>query len=159
MPTTTQTLSGDDARVLTALIERHRDTPGGLLPLLHDVQEAVGHVPDAAIEPIAKALGRSRAEVHGVVSFYHFFRRQPPGRHVLQVCQAEACQACGANALMATARELAESAGGETAVTLEPIYCLGLCASSPAVMLDGRVHGRVTPSRLGVLMAQLGAAS
>jgi formate dehydrogenase subunit gamma len=156
MPTTNQTLGEDDARALSSLIERHRDTPGGLLPLLHDLQDRLGHVPEAAVEPIAQALGLSRAEVHGVVSFYHFFRTTPPKRHVVQVCQAEACQACGANALMAAARDLAGGGSGQASVTLEPIYCLGLCASSPAVMIDGRLHGRVTPSRLGALMQALG---
>lgn len=156
MPTINEPLSEDEARALSLLIDRHRDTPGGLLPLLHDLQDRLGHVPEAAVAPIAQALGLSRAEVHGVISFYHFFRTTPPKRHVLQVCQAEACQACGANALMAAARDLAGSASGQASVTLEPIYCLGLCASSPAVMIDGRPHGRVTPSRLGALMQTLG---
>lgn len=156
MPTNPQTLSQDHAALLSSLIGRHRNTPGALLPLLHDVQEALGHVPGEAVEPIARALGLSRAEVHGVITFYHFFRSTPPKPHVVQVCQAEACQACGANALMAAARDLAGGGSGQASVTLEPIYCLGLCASSPAVMIDGRPHGRVTPSRLGALMQTLG---
>lgn len=140
-----------------ALAEAHRDLPGALLPLLHAVQEALGHVPPAAVPLIAQALGRSRAEVHGVVSYYHFFRSAPAGRVVVQLCQAEACQSCGSQALTAAAERILGCRLGETradgAVTLEPVYCLGLCAQAPAgsVAEAGqaeRLLARLVPARL-----------
>jgi len=140
----------DDA-VRQALAQHGREA-GALLPVLHAVQDALGHVPEAAVPAIARALNLSRAEVHGVVSYYHFFRRTPPGRHLLQVCRAEACQACGADDLLAHA-ESALGSGGS--VTLEPVYCLGLCASSPALLIDGRPLARVTPQALDELLAGL----
>jgi formate dehydrogenase subunit gamma len=146
-----------DPAQLDALIAAHRDTPGALLPLLHAVQHAWGHVPDAAVPPIARALNLSRAEVHGVLTYYHHFRRQPPGRTVVQVCRAEACQACGAEALLAHAEQALgcsrHTTRADGAVTLEPVYCLGLCAQSPAVQIDGRLHARMTPQRLDALLA------
>lgn len=145
---------------LGALIREHQDQPGGLLPLLHAIQEALGYVPPEAVPAIAKGMNRSRAEVHGVVTYYHFFRQQPPGRHVIQVCQAEACQACGAGDVM---RATVEAAGceahhtrGDGAVTVEPVYCLGLCASAPAVQVGDRLHARMTPSRMTALIQSLG---
>ncbi len=149
-----------DPRVRT-LITQHRERPGALLPLLHAVQDALGHVPPAAVPAIAQALGLSRAEVHGVISFYHFFRSAPAGRHVVQVCLAEACQACGAEALLARTEALLGCKVHETradgAVTLAPVYCLGLCASSPAIQIDDRLHARVTPERLARLVSALDA--
>lgn len=144
---------------LAPLIAQHRDQPGALLPLLHALQEQLGHVPDEAVPDIAQALNLSRAEVHGVITYYHFFRRQPPGRHVVQVCRAEACQACGADELMQQAERILGCASHGTradgAVTLEPVYCLGLCASSPAIQIDDRLHARVSPERLQALAAPL----
>jgi formate dehydrogenase subunit gamma len=141
------------------LLADHRDQPGALLPLLHALQERLGHVPDAVVPQIAQGLNLSRAEVHGVITYYHFFRRTPPGRHVVQVCRAEACQACGAEALLAQAERILGCGAHETradgAVTLEPVYCLGLCASSPAVQIDDRLHARMTPERLQALAGQL----
>ena len=134
--------------VRQALAE-HAARPGALLPVLHAVQDAIGHVPPEAVAPIAQALNLSRAEVHGVVTFYHFFRSHPPGRHVVQVCAAEACLACGADALMQHAEAVLDCARHTTradgAVTLEPVYCLGLCASAPALCVDDRLHARMTP--------------
>lgn len=145
-----------------ALVAQHADSPGALLPLLHAVQEQLGHVPATAVPLIAQGLNLSRAEVHGVITYYHFFRSQPPGRHVVQVCRAEACQACGADALMARAEQILGCKVHETradgAVTLEPVYCLGLCASSPAIQIDGRLHARMTPERLQRLAAPLEVA-
>lgn len=145
----------DEARVL-AIVERHRHRDGPLIEILHGIQSAFGCVPAAAVPVIARALNLSRAEVHGVVTFYHHFRSAPPGRHVLRLCRAESCQAAGSRALE---RHLASRLGigfGETTpdgrVTLEAVYCLGLCASSPAAMLDQEVHGRVTPERLDALL-------
>ena len=145
---------------LTALLEAHRHRPGALLPLLHAVQHRFGHVPPQAVPQIAQALNLSRAEVHGVISYYHHFRQAPSGRHVVQVCRAEACQACGAEELLAHAERVLGCASGTTradgAVTLEPVYCLGLCASSPAIQIDDRLHARVTPQRLDALVGALG---
>lgn len=140
-----------------AAIEPHRSRPGALLPILHAVQDALGYVPGGAVAPIAAALNLTRADVHGVISFYHHFRDAPPGRHVLQVCRAEACQAMGARSLEAHARSSLglvgtshRTADGE--FTVEAVYCLGNCALSPAVMLDGQLHGRVDAQRLDALL-------
>jgi formate dehydrogenase subunit gamma len=142
---------------VTAVLEQHRDRPGALLPILHDVQEALGHVPATTVGEIAHALNLSRAEVHGVVTYYHFFRAAPPGRHVVQVCRAESCQARGADELLAQAEQLlgckSHSTRADGGVTLEPVYCLGLCALSPAVMVDERVHGRMTAGKLAGIVA------
>jgi formate dehydrogenase subunit gamma len=144
------------------ILERHADAPGALLPILHDVQDALGHIPKAAVVDIAHALNLSRAEVHGVVTYYHHFRASPAGRHVVQVCRAEACQACGADALMEAAQRLLRCASGTTrsdgAVSLEPVYCLGLCALSPAIMVDDRLHARMTEQRLAQIAAELECA-
>jgi len=135
----------------------HRDVPGGLLPALHAVQDALGHVPDEAVPLLASTFNLSRAEVHGVLTFYAHFRREPAGRTVVQVCRAEACQACGADALLAHAERFLGCASHATradgAVTLEPVYCLGLCASSPAIAIDGSPHARVTPEKFDRLLA------
>lgn len=145
-----------------AIADAHRDVPGALLPALHAVQDALGHVPDEAVPVLAQALNRSRAEVHGVLTYYRHFRRTPPGRRVVQVCRAEACRSCGAEDLLAHAAKTLGCGVHETradgAVTLEPVYCLGLCASSPAVQIDGRLHARVTPDKLDRLLADVEAA-
>jgi NADH:ubiquinone oxidoreductase subunit E len=111
------------------------------------VQEALGHVPAAAVAPIAEALNLSRAEVHGVITYYHHFRQAPAAAPVLQVCRAESCRTMGGEALLAQA----QASGGCSA---EPVYCLGLCAMSPAVMLDGRPHARMTPEKLEALIKE-----
>ncbi len=140
-----QSSSEITARVI-AIANRRKDMAGALLPILHDVQAEIGYVPKEAIPEIAQILNLSRADVHGVVSFYHDFRDHPPGRHILKVCRAEACQAMGGDAL---ARQLKQALGldwhetsSDNSVTLEPTYCLGLCACAPALMLDGEVVGR-----------------
>ncbi|MEK8033898.1 formate dehydrogenase subunit gamma [Ideonella sp. DXS29W] len=142
---------------VAALIAEHRGQKGALLPLLHAVQDALGHVPDDVVPAMASALNLSRAEVHGVLTYYHFFRREPAGRTVVQVCRAEACQACGAEDLLKRAEQVLGCARHDTradgAVTLEPVYCLGLCASSPAIQIGDRLHARVTPERLDSLLA------
>jgi formate dehydrogenase subunit gamma len=143
-----------------AIAAQHQALPGGLMPALHAVQAALGHVPDAAVPVLAEAFALSRAEVHGVLSFYPDFRRQPAGRHVLRLCRAEACLARGADALRARAEARLGCTLGQTradgAVTLEAVYCLGLCASTPALMLDGEVHARVDPARFDALLAAAG---
>jgi formate dehydrogenase subunit gamma len=141
------------------VLARLRTVPGGLMPILHAIQEEVGYVPPEAVPIIADSLNLSRAEVHGVISFYHDFRSEPPGRHVMHVCRAESCQAVGADALLAHARERLgvelHGTSADGAVTLEPVYCLGNCALSPAVMVDKNVYGRVSPERLDTLLETL----
>lgn len=141
------------------LIAQHAHEPGGLLPLLHAVQDALGYIPDDQVDAIAKGMNRSRAEVHGVITYYHHFRSQPAGRHVVQICAAEACKACGADALMALAEKTlgcsAHGTSAQGAVTLEPVYCLGLCASSPALQVDDTLHARVSPDQLQNLLHTL----
>lgn len=140
------------------IIDGLRLIEGGTLVILHALQGAFGCVPEAAVPMIAEALNLSRAEVHGVVTFYHDFRREPAGRHVLKLCRAEACQAAGGDALAERAEaRLGIALGNTTAdrrVTLEPVYCLGLCATAPAAMLDGRVIGRLDGKRLDALMTE-----
>lgn len=144
---------------LSALLDAHRDRPGALLPVLHAVQDALGHIPSAAVPIIARALNLSRAEVHGVIGFYRHFRTRAPGRHVVQVCRAEACQAVGAKALEDHARRALGCGFHETSadgsVTLEPVYCLGNCACGPSVRVDDEIVGRVDARRFDELLAAL----
>jgi formate dehydrogenase subunit gamma len=146
---------------LATVIEQYRDVPGGLLPLLHDLQDALGYIPPEAVPSIARALHLSRAEVHGVISFYHDFRNEPAASHTLQICRAEACQAMGSRALEAHAKQrLGIDYGGTSAdgaITLQAVYCLGNCACSPTVRIDDEIHARVDASRLDELLAELGA--
>jgi formate dehydrogenase subunit gamma len=146
---------------LDEIITAHLHREGPLLPILHDVQAAWGHIPDAAQPVIAAALNISRAEIHGVVSFYHDFRDHPAGRHTLRICRAEACQAMGGTATAEAAkRALGIDWHGTTpdgAVTLEPVFCLGLCACAPAAQLDGKLHARVDADKLATLIATVRA--
>src|SRR5262249_62013192 len=140
------------------IIAEHATREGATLVILHALQEAFGHVPEPAIPMVAEALNLSRAEVYGVFTFYHDFRKKPAGRHVLKLCRAEACQAAGADALVARAQaKLGVEVGSTTAderVTLEAIYCLGLCATAPSAMLDGRLVGRLDEARIDALLAE-----
>jgi formate dehydrogenase subunit gamma len=140
------------------IIAQHANLKGATLVMLHALQEAFGYVPEPAIPMIAATLNLSRAEIHGVFTFYHDFRHKPAGRHVLKLCRAEACQAAGGDALAARAEaRLGIALGNTTAddrVTLEPIYCLGLCATAPSAMLDGRVVGRLDETRIDALIAE-----
>ena len=152
----------DDVAERTAAIAQrlsHREGP--LLPILHAVQEEFGHVPEGSLPVIADHLNLSRAEVHGVVSFYHDFRREPAGRHVIKVCRAEACQAAGGDASADRLLTLLGLKMGETAsdgsVTVEAVYCLGLCACAPAALVDGTPVGRFDEKRADKLAAQFGA--
>jgi formate dehydrogenase subunit gamma len=139
--------SWDAERALSRIQELER-LPGALLPVLHALQEEFGYIDKAAIPLIASALNLSHAEVHGVVSFYHDFRREPGGRHSLKVCRAESCQAMGCESMIRhLENRLGVKLGGTTedrSISLEPVYCLGNCALSPAVMLDGKLYGRVS---------------
>jgi formate dehydrogenase subunit gamma len=147
-----------DKAEAAAIISAHAGQPGATLPILHALQAAYGFVPRLAQPMIAEALNLSRAEIHGVVSFYHDFRSAPPGRHVLKLCRAEACQAMGAAAVNARALRQAGIAWGGTtadgALTIEPAYCLGLCACAPAALLDGEPVGRLDDAGLAALVAQ-----
>jgi len=150
-------LSEGSAGVVAEAIETLRSEEGALLPILHAVQDRLGYVPRESVAVIAKGLHLSRAEVHGVVTFYHHFRHAPPGRRVMRVCRAEACQAVGANELVEHAcRSLGVGLGETTPdgeVTLEAVYCLGNCACGPSVMVGEELHGRVTPERFDALAA------
>lgn len=153
--------SAQRAAVLAA-VNAHRAKPGALLPVLHAVQDALGHVPKDAIALLAQELNLSRAEVHGVVTFYHGFRSEAPGRHVIQLCRAEACQAVGAMQLEAHAKRTLgidfHATTSDGALTLEPVYCLGNCALGPSVMIDGdKLCGRVTAQRFDQLVGDLRA--
>ena len=143
-------------RSVDAALQKLGGEPGPLLEILHAVQDDLGCVPAAAVPLIAEALNLSRAEVHGVVSFYHHFRGERPGTTVVQLCRAEACQAMNAQALEAHAtRALGVPCGETTAdgrVTLEAVYCLGNCACAPSMMVNGELHGRVTPERFDELV-------
>ncbi len=148
----------DEARG-AEIIAEHAQLEGATLVILHALQEAFGYVPEPALPMVAAALNLSRAEVYGIFTFYHDFRKEPAGKHVLKLCRAEACQAAGGDALATRAEaKLGVACGHTTAdrrVTLEPVYCLGLCATAPSAMLDGRVVGRLDPSRLDALIAEV----
>lgn len=159
-PAGTIDASADGLRI-QSLVDRHLDLPGALLPMLHAIQDEFGYVPENAVPVIASALNLSRAEVHGVITFYHHFRQHPPGRHVVQVCRAEACQAVGAGALEAHAKKCLGVDFHETtadgAVTLEAVYCLGNCAVGPSLRVDDDIVGRITPARFDDIIAELRA--
>ena len=143
----------------TAIIEELKGLEGPLLPILHEIQEEFGHVPTESLPVIAEALNISNAEVHGVVTFYHDYRAHPAGRHVLKVCRAEACQSMGGDAIAAQIQQRLGIGFHETAkdnsVTLEPVYCLGLCACSPAAMLDGEVIGRLNADKIDEIVEEV----
>jgi formate dehydrogenase subunit gamma len=151
------TSTWDETRALEH-IRALQDLPGAALPILNALQEEFGYIDEAAIPLVADALNLSRAEVVGVAHFYHDYRHEPPGRHVLKICRAESCQAMGSDALAEHVQASLGARLGETtsdgALSLETVYCLGNCALSPAVMLDGRLHGRMTASRIDTLVGQ-----
>lgn len=146
---------------IRSAIASHLHDAGPLLPILHAIQDQIGWVPEEAVATIAEALNLSVAEVHGVISFYHDFRQKPPGQHVLKICRAEACQAMGASRLVAHVQRQTRVELGETRkdgrISLDAVYCLGLCASGPAVMADGRVLGRVNSEKVDALLEKWGA--
>ncbi|MEQ1598260.1 MAG: formate dehydrogenase subunit gamma [Methylotenera sp.] len=140
-------------------IAAHKTVPGALLPLLHAIQDDIGYVPEDCYLPISKALALSVAEVHGVVTFYHHFRRHPAGKHILQICRAESCQAMGSAKLEAQVKKTLGLDYHQTtkdgALTLLPVYCLGNCACSPAVMLDEEVYGRMDADKVAELLSEV----
>jgi formate dehydrogenase subunit gamma len=156
-----QHLPQPSAGDIQPLIDRHLAQEGPLLPILHSLQDAFGHVPEAAVPMIAEALNITRAEVHGVVSFYHDFRDVPAGHHVVKICRAEACQAMGgaalADAALARAGVAWHGTSANGAVTIEPVYCLGLCACGPAAMVDDRLVGRMDAAQIDAILTEAGA--
>ena len=162
MPNTADADLNGDLDGLSAIIEAHRARPGALLPMLHAIQEHLGWVPAAAVPLIASALNLSRAEVQGVLDFYHDFRRAPGGRHRVQICRAESCQATGAGALEDHARAVLgidyHQTSADGVLSLEPVYCLGNCACSPAVRVDDAVYGRMDAAGFDVLIGALRGA-
>ncbi len=150
----------ENLSTIERILAAKQSLPGALLPILHDIQDALGYIPPDAVPSIAGALNLSRAEVHGVITYYHYFRQTPPGRHVVRVCRAEACQSVGCEALAthvqsALACEFhATSADGD--VTLEAVYCLGHCAVGPNIQIDETtLHARMTPEKFDRLLAEL----
>jgi formate dehydrogenase subunit gamma len=147
-----------NAERASEIIARYRHLEGATLPVLHALQETFGCVPADAVPLVAETLNLSRAEIHGTVTFYHDFRKAPPGQRVLKLCRAESCQAAGGDALAARAEQKLGVTMGETTldnrVTLEPVYCLGLCHSSPAAMLDKRVFGMLDEDKLDALVKE-----
>jgi formate dehydrogenase subunit gamma len=147
------------AETVEAVVQAHAGGIGPLLPVLHDIQERMGYVPAEAIPLIARALNLSRAEVYGVMQFYHDFREEPPGEHLIALCRAEACQAMGSRELEAHARRKLGIDYGETTpdgrFSLESVYCLGNCACTPSVRIDDAIHARVTPERFDELLEAL----
>ena len=145
-----------DRCAVEAVIGQRKNMPGAMLPILHGVQEKVGYVPPEAVQLIADQLNVSRAEVHGVITYYHFFRQKPPGRHVVQICRAEACQAMGGETLASHAKAALGCDFHETtadgAFTLESVYCLGQCACGPAVMIGDDLYARVSSDKFNRLL-------
>ncbi|HUX82636.1 MAG TPA: NAD(P)H-dependent oxidoreductase subunit E [Halothiobacillus sp.] len=136
---------------VAGIIEQQRARPGALLPILHAIQDAVGYVPADSVVQIALALNLSRAEVHGVITFYHHFRTTPPAKQMIQVCRAEACQSRGGEHLADhVARKVIGYPAGDYEV--QPVYCLGLCANAPALMIGETLHARVTPEKFDRLI-------
>ena len=153
---------GTEVSARTAeIVERLAGLEGPLLPILHEVQADFGYLPRESLTVIAHALNLSRAEVHGVASFYHDFRKAPAGRHVLKLCRAEACQSMGSDAVAERIKRLLGIDFHQTtldgAVTLEPVYCLGLCACAPSAMLDGEVIGRLDAAKADEIVAEVRA--
>ena len=138
------------------IIDSLKGQPGALLPILHGLQDAMGYIAPDAVLAISDALNLSRAEVHGVISFYHYFRQTPPGKHTIQICQAESCQAMGSAKLTEHAKDQLgidfHQTTADEEFSLEPVYCLGNCACSPSVMIDEEIHGRVSAERLEQLL-------
>lgn len=154
--TTLNAMTTRETQAVDAALTRFRGEEGALLPVLHAVQDTLGYIPKQATPTLAHAFNLSRAEIHGVITYYHHFRQTAPAQHRLALCQAEACQARGSRALTATAEAATGCRLGEHSDdnrwSLEPVYCLGLCASGPALELDGKLHARLTPERLEALI-------
>ena len=146
-----------DAAMTSEIVTRHGGRPERLVQILNDIVARIGWIPDAATRQLAEELNLSRADVHGVVSYYHDFRREPPGEHIIKVCQAEACQAMGSRELTRHAEAAlgVDLHNSNAQVSLEPVYCLGNCACAPAIMIDGKTIGKVTAERFDELIVEL----
>lgn len=153
--------TGDSDAVRT-IVAGLKHEPGALLPVLHAIQDALGYVPPDSVPIIADELNLSRAEVHGVITFYHYFRDTPPGKHTIRLCRAESCQSMNSSDLESHVKERLGIGYHETtpdgAISLEPVYCLGNCACSPAIMVDRDIYGRVTPERFDDIVAEIRGA-
>lgn len=160
--TTPPALSDQQQKTLDDILARLKDEPGPLFPILHAIQDELGYVPDAVVPDVAKALNRSRAEIHGVITFYHHFRRHPVGKNMVQVCRAEACQSMGCTSLEEHAKEtLGIDYHGTTddgQFSLEAVYCLGNCALSPSIRVNDDIVGRVSKERFDEVIAELRSA-
>jgi len=147
--------------MIESVVESHRGKIGALLPVLHSIQDQLGHIPSESVPMIARELNLSRAEIQGVIGFYHDFRTEPVGEHIIHICRAEACQAMGARELEEYAsKRLGVAYGGTTAdgkFTLQPVYCLGNCACSPSVRINDDLHARVTSPKFDALISALEA--
>ena len=147
------------AEDVTSIVSAMQDKPGALLPVLHAVQDKLGYIPPESVPLLAEGLNLSRAEVHGVVSFYHYFRSAPAGNHTVQICRAESCQAMGSRALESHAKQALNIDYQQTTadghITLEPVYCLGNCACSPAIRIGAAVHGHVDAEKFDQLVSAL----
>jgi len=147
--------------IVESAVTDHKDKLGALLPVLHSIQDKLGHVPNEAVPMIAVRMSLSRAEIHGVMSFYHDFRQQPAGQHIIHLCRAEACQAMGSRELERHVRGRLGVDYGETTAdglfTLEPVYCLGNCACSPSIRINDEFHARVTADKFDGLVDRLEA--
>jgi formate dehydrogenase subunit gamma len=156
-------LPAAERTVVLEAVNQNRELEGALLPILHAIQDRLGWIPPRVLPLVAYELNLSRAEVHGVVSFYHYFRQHQPGRRVIFLCRAEACQAVGAVSLEAHAKRALgidfHGTSGDGRFTLEPVYCLGNCASGPSLMIDRDLHGRMTPERFDELIGADPAAA
>ncbi len=152
----TPQLSPEIQQAVLAILDELKEKPGALLPILHKVQDSLGYIPDESFSLIAQKLNLSRAEVHGVVSFYHHFRTEPVGKKMLYICRAESCQAMGANKLIEQVKDYLKidfhQTTSDNQLTLEPVYCLGNCAHSPSVRIDDKIHGRVCMDKLQKLL-------
>ena len=145
--------------LVASAVAKHGERLGALMPVLHELQEQLGYVPVEAVPLLARALNLSRAEVQGVIGFYHDFRSEPVGRHTVEICRAEACQAMGSARLESHAAARLGIAYGETTpdggISLEPVYCLGNCACSPSIRVGDRLHARVSPERFAAIISEL----
>lgn len=150
-----------DKNVVAEVIDNLKEKPGALLPILHGIQDTLGYIPAGSVPMIASALNLSRAEVHGVITFYHYFRETPPGKHTIHLCRAESCQSMNGAGLEDHAKAKLGIGYHETtadgAFSLEPVYCLGNCACSPAISIDGETYGRVSPGRFDEILNEVRA--
>lgn len=155
--------SGNINPKMQEIINSFKDKPGALLPILHGIQGNLGYIPADTVPAIADALNLSRAEVHGVISFYHYFRDTPPGKNTIHLCLAESCQAMGSKSLEKHVKNRLGIGFHETtkdgAFSLEPVYCLGLCACSPSMQIGDDVYGKVTPESFDDAVEQIRVVS